>query len=81
MGKKRTRSKQVSKGITHQNPKRLGNKISKQIKKEYRQSDMRVHNQLLAHMKGKNVILTIENPDKNNTKERFIKVKAKDIWK
>ena len=81
MGKKRTRSKQVSKGTTHQNPKRLGNRISKEIKKEYRKSGTRSYNQLLAHMKGKNVILTIENPDKNNTKERFIKVKSKEVWK
>ena len=29
MGKKRQRKQQVSKGITHQNPNRLGNRIRK----------------------------------------------------
>ena len=29
---------------------------------------------------GKRVMLTIDNPDKNNTKERKIRVPAIDVW-
>ena len=32
-------------------------------------------------MAGKNVMLTIPNPDKNNTKERMIRVNAKEVWR
>lgn len=81
MGKKRTRAKQVSKGITHQNPKCMGNKISKDLRREWNQSDARVNAQLTAFLKGKNVMLTVPNPDKNNTKERFIRVNAKEVWR
>ena len=41
----------------------------------------RAINQRNAFLKGKRVMLTIENPDKNNTKERFIRVPASEIWK
>lgn len=40
----------------------------------------RLSYQLKAWLAGKNVVLTIANPDKNNTKERFIKVNARDHW-
>ena len=30
--------------------------------------------------RGRNVVLTIENPNKNETNKRFIKVNAKDVW-
>jgi len=33
-----------------------------------------------AWLKGKNVVLTIENPNKNETNKRFIRVNAKDVW-
>lgn len=77
MGKKRQRATQTSKGIHHQNP----NPIRKAMRLEYRTSAKRLMNQLDAHLKNKNVVLTVPNPDKNNTKERFIKVNSRDYWK
>lgn len=81
MAKKRQRATQVSKGITHQNPNRLGNRIAKEQRREYMQSGMRQHNQLLAYMKGKKVMLTIPNPNTNETNKRFIRVPANEVWK
>lgn len=81
MGKKRQRAKQVSKSVTHQNPKRMGNKISKALRREWNESSARVNAQVKAFLQGKNVMLTVPNPDKNNTKERFIRVNAKEVWK
>jgi hypothetical protein len=33
-----------------------------------------------AWKQGRNVVLTIENPNKTETNKRFIKVNAKDVW-
>ena len=30
---------------------------------------------------GKNVMLTIENPNKNETNKKMIRVNANDVWK
>lgn len=37
-------------------------------------------NKQKAWRAGKNVVLTVANPDKKNTKERFIKISANDYW-
>ena len=50
------------------------------LRREYIQSDMRRNNQAIAWRKGKNVVLTVPNPDKKNTKERMIRVPAVDVW-
>jgi|TARA_B100001093_G_C26686477_1_gene952870 hypothetical protein len=50
------------------------------LRREYIQSDMRRNNQAIAWRKGKNVVLTVPNPDKKNTKERMIRVPAIDVW-
>ena len=50
------------------------------LRREYIQSDMRRNNQAIAWRKGKNVMLTVQNPDKKNTKERMIRVPAIDVW-
>ena len=50
------------------------------LRREYLQSDTRLNNQIKAWRAGKNVMLTIENPDKKNTKERMIRVPAIDVW-
>ena len=68
MGKKRSRAKQVSAGITHQKP----NPILKALRREYRDSMARVQNQLEAHLRGKHVVLTIENPNKNETNKKKV---------
>lgn len=77
MGKKRQRAKQVSKGITHQNRSPL----AKARRREWNGSDAQHYAKLQAFMAGKNVMLTIPNPDKNNTKERMIRVNAKEVWR
>lgn len=41
----------------------------------------RIMNQLKAFRAGKNVMLTIENPNKNETNKPFIRVPASQIWK
>ena len=33
-----------------------------------------------AWRKGKNVVLTVPNPNTNETNKPFIRVKAKDVW-
>ena len=50
------------------------------LRREYIQSDMRRNNQAIAWRKVKNVVLTVPNPDKKNTKERMIRVPAIDVW-
>jgi hypothetical protein len=40
----------------------------------------RTINQREAWMKGKNVMVTIPNPNDKETNKRFIRVNAKDIW-
>ena len=77
MGKKKSRATQTSKGTVGQKP----NKVLKALRREYRSSSARMQNQLEAHMKGKRVVLTIENPNKNETNKRFIKVVSTDHWK
>ena len=41
----------------------------------------RVNNQMTAFLKDKRVMLTIENPNKNETNKRFIRVPASEVWK
>ena len=40
-----------------------------------------LYNQYVAFTRGKNVVLTMENPNKNETNKRFIRVNARDVWK
>ena len=81
MGKKRSRATQTSKGITHQNPNRVGRRISKELRREYMAGPLRDHNQLLAYMRGKKVMVTIPNPNTNETNKRMIRVPAQEVWK
>lgn len=69
MGKKASGKHYTSKG------ERIGS-----MKTATRNPSDRVMNQLKAWLKGKNVVLTIENPNKNETGKRFIRVNARDIW-
>lgn len=41
----------------------------------------RAIDQRKAFEEGKNVVLTIANPNPNETNKRFIKVNARDVWK
>ena len=81
MGKKRSRATQVSKGIVNQNPNSNTKRISKAQRREYMQSGDRMYNQLLAFMRGKNVMVTVPNPNTNETNKRMIRVPAQEVWK
>jgi hypothetical protein len=45
------------------------------MRTEYLQSGDRVLNQMAALRKGKDVVMTIANPNKEQTKKKFIKVR------
>lgn len=81
MGKKRSRASQTSKGIVNQNPNSNTKRISKELRREYMQSGDRTYNQLKAFMKGKKVMLTIPNPNTNETNKRMIRVPAGEVWR
>ena len=77
MGKKKSRSTQTSKGERRS----LARDIVKATRRDYMQSSERNQNQLSAFLKGKNVMLTIPNPNKNETNKRMIRVPAADVWR
>ena len=81
MGKKRSRATQTSQGVVNQNPNSNTKRISKEIRREYMQSGNRHYNQLKAFMKGKKVMLTIPNPNTNETNKRMIRVPAGEVWR
>ena len=56
--------------------------VTKALRRDYiaGRSD-RMNNQFVAFKKGKNVMVTIPNPNTNETNKRFIRINAKDIWK
>ena len=51
------------------------------LKLTRKDSDESTYNQWDAFMKGKNVVLTIKNPNKNETNKPFIRVPAKEQWR
>jgi len=67
--RKKSRAQYVSKGVVG-HPKRCRN----------RDPLTRLMNQQKAWLAGKNVVLTIANPDTTCTNARFIKVNARDHW-
>ena len=73
MGKKRSRASQTSKGI-HGGPMKSRSKLDADY------AVRRIQNQLAAWKKGRNVVLTIENPNKNETNRKHIKVNARELW-
>ena len=78
MAKKGGKSKgKVSAGI-HSN---VAPALRRARRKEYLASGDRIINQLAAYRKGKNVMVTIENPNKNETNKRFIRVPGSQVWK
>ena len=72
MGKKRSRASQTSKGERRNVANGLGDDRS-ELKKILDKMD--------AFRKGKNVMLTIPNPNKSETKKPFIRVNAKEKWR
>jgi len=49
-------------------------------RRDYIGSSAQQYAKVKAWRAGKRVMLTIDNPDKNNTKERKIRVPAIDVW-
>jgi hypothetical protein len=77
MGKKGGKSSGfISQGI-HSNVTR---QVKKAMRRDYMASSERLANQRAAWAKGKNVVITIENPNKSETAKRFIRVNARDKW-
>lgn len=74
MGKKQSRTSQTSKGEVGTTRSR------KRHWEEGYQSD-RIMNQLKAHLQGKRVMVTMANPNKNETNKPYIRVPAKDVWR
>ena len=75
-GKKSSGKHYVSKG---ERPN-VTRSVLNALRREYLQSDARINNQTKAWRRGKNVMLTVPNPDKKNAKERMIRVPAVDYW-
>ena len=77
MGKKKSRDKQVSKGER----RNVSNTWTKLNRLDYRGTITEEHNTYEAFLRGKNVVLTIANPNTNETNKKFIKVPAREVWK
>ncbi len=77
MGKKKKRDKQTSKGERRS----VSKQITKSIRKDFIESGQKIVHQAEAFRKGKKVMLTIPNPNKHETKRRFIRVPATEVWK
>jgi hypothetical protein len=76
MAKKGGKSKGfISQGL-HSNVSRA---ICNSTRRDYMASGERIANQLAAWKRGRNVVFTIENPNKNETNKRFIRVNARDL--
>tara|TARA_B100000282_G_C31372158_1_gene327242 strand:- start:78 stop:350 length:273 start_codon:yes stop_codon:yes gene_type:complete len=73
--RKKSRAHQVSKGERSNVNKKVCNAMRSDISML-----QRTINQREAWMRGKNVMVTIPNPNDKETNKRFIRVNAKDIW-
>ena len=74
MGRGKSRDSYTSKG---ERP----NVSRRWLKLTRKDNDDRTYNQWDAFVKGKKVMLTIPNPNKNETHKRFIRVPAKEQWR
>jgi hypothetical protein len=76
-GKSSGKTSYTSSGV-HSN---VSSKITNILRSEYLRSGDRVLNQLAAFRAGKRVMITIENPNKDDKSKRFIRVEASTVWK
>jgi hypothetical protein len=76
MGKKRSRATQTS-ASTHCQKRSI---FSKQQRLEYKTTFIEAINKRSAWASGKNVVLTIANPNTNETNKPFIRVPAHEQW-
>ena len=78
MGKKKSRTSQTSKGERNN----VSKKVVNSVRRDYLANGIaRINNQIKAMKKGKRVMVTIENPNKNETNKRFIRVPGNEVWK
>ena len=74
MARRSTRDSYTSKGERRNVSRRW-------LKLASKDRDDKLYNQWDAFVKGKKVMLTIPNPNKNETHKRFIRVPAKEQWR
>jgi len=74
MGKKKTRSKYTSSG----GPKSVSKSVLSSMKKD-RSKSFSILNKIDAWSKGRNTWFTIENPNKNETNKKYIRVKGSEL--
>ena len=73
--RKKSRAHQVSKGERSN----VNKKVCNAMRGDTSQLQ-RTINQRAAWVKGKNVMVTIPNPNEQETNKKFIRVNAKDVW-
>jgi F420-0:gamma-glutamyl ligase len=78
MAKKGGKSKGAVSAGVHSNVKRS---TLNALRRDYMASSERIMNQLRAFRQRKNVMLTMENPNKNETNKPFVRVPASQVWK
>ena len=78
MGKKSSGNAYTSKG---ERPN-VARKTKNAMRRDYLENCQleRLNNQMSAWKKMKNVMLTVPNPNKNETNKRFIRVSAREFW-
>lgn len=76
-GKKASGKKYISNGERHN----VSRNTTNAVRREYMQSGERLMNQLMAHRSKKRTVVTIENPNKNETNKRFIRVSGDTYFK
>ena len=59
----------------------VSRKLTNEIRRDYMQSSERLMNQLKAFRAGKRVMVTIDNPNKEQTKMKKLRVPASTVWR
>lgn len=76
MARKKSRAQYTSKGQRRS----VSKWVTKAMKKDVPPL-VRLRRQREAFDKGKNVMVTIPNPNKQETREPFIRINAKEVWR
>ena len=76
MARKKSRAQYRSKGQRRS----VSKWVTKAMKKDVPPL-VRLRRQREAFNRGKNVMLTIPNPNKQETREPFIRINAKEVWR
>ena len=75
MARKKSRAQYTSKGERRS----VSKWVTKSMKKDISELT-KLNNKVNAWKRGKKVMLTITNPNKNENAKPFIKKEAKDVW-